>query len=53
MTATLLTNLHLATPEIFILSMASIILVVDLFLTEKIDISLICYLNLLWLLRLF
>ncbi|MCW9031223.1 MAG: NADH-quinone oxidoreductase subunit NuoN [Gammaproteobacteria bacterium] len=35
MTATLLTNLHLATPEIFILSMASIILVVDLFLTEN------------------
>lgn len=35
MTATLLTNLHLAIPEIFILSMASIILVVDLFLTEK------------------
>ncbi len=35
MTATLLTNLHLAVPEIFILSMASIILVVDLFLTEK------------------
>ena len=35
MTATLLTNIHLAIPEIFILSMASIILVVDLFLTEK------------------
>lgn len=35
MTATLLNNLHLATPEIFILSMASIILVVDLFLTEQ------------------
>lgn len=30
-----LTNLHLATPEIFILCMASIILVVDLFLTEQ------------------
>lgn len=35
MTATLLNNLHLAVPEIFILSMACIILVVDLFLTEK------------------
>ena len=35
MTATLLNNIHLATPEIFILSMASIILVVDLFLTDK------------------
>lgn len=35
MTATLLTNLHLAIPEIFILSMACIILVVDLFLTNK------------------
>lgn len=35
MTATLLTNLHLATPEIFILSMACIILVVDLFLTDN------------------
>ena len=35
MTATLLNNLHLAIPEIFILSMACIILVVDLFLTEK------------------
>lgn len=35
MTATLLNNLHLATPEIFILCMASIILVVDLFLTES------------------
>lgn len=35
MTATLLTNLHLAIPEIFILCMASIILVVDLFLSEK------------------
>lgn len=35
MTATLLTNLHLAIPEIFILCMASIILVVDLFLTDK------------------
>ncbi len=32
MSATLLTNMHLAIPEIFILSMASIILVVDLFL---------------------
>lgn len=35
MTATLLNNIHLAIPEIFILSMACIILVVDLFLTEK------------------
>jgi len=35
MTATLLTHLNLATPEIFILTMASIILVVDLFLTDK------------------
>ena len=35
MTSTLLNNLHLAIPEIFILSMACIILVVDLFLTEK------------------
>lgn len=35
MSATLLTNLHLAIPEIFILCMASIILVVDLFLTDK------------------
>jgi NADH-quinone oxidoreductase subunit N len=35
MTATLLNNLHLAIPEIFILSMASIILIVDLFLTDK------------------
>ena len=34
MTVTL-TNLHAAIPEIFILCMASIILVVDLFLTEK------------------
>ena len=35
MTATLLNNMHLAIPEIFILSMACIILVVDLFLTDK------------------
>lgn len=35
MTATLLNNIHLAIPEIFILSMACIILVVDLFLTDK------------------
>ena len=35
MTATLLNNLHLAIPEIFILSMACIILVIDLFLTDK------------------
>ncbi len=35
MTATLLNNVHLAIPEIFILSMACIILVVDLFLTDK------------------
>lgn len=35
MTATLLNNIHLATPEIFILCMASIILVVDLFLKES------------------
>ena len=34
MTVTL-TNLHVAIPEIFILCMASIILVVDLFLTER------------------
>ena len=35
MTATILNNLHLAIPEIFVLSMACLILVVDLFLTEK------------------
>jgi NADH-quinone oxidoreductase subunit N len=35
MTATLLNNIHLAIPEIFILSMACIILIVDLFLTDK------------------
>ncbi len=35
MTAILLNNIHLAIPEIFILSMACIILVVDLFLTDK------------------
>ena len=35
MSATLLTNMHLAIPEIFILSMASIILVVDLFLKQQ------------------
>lgn len=35
MTATLLNNLHLAIPEIFILCMASVILVVDLFLKES------------------
>ena len=35
MTATLLNNMHLAIPEIFMLSMACIILVVDLFLTDK------------------
>ncbi len=35
MSATLLSNLHLASAEIFILSMASIILVADLFFSER------------------
>ena len=35
MSATLLSNMHLAIPEIFILCMASIILVIDLFLKDS------------------